>query len=124
MDGVYEIGDDTLLVRANAINSIDKEYGRPGRSDLGKQRHGIRDRQAQARCELCPAVAGQAVILQKENGTVRRRLIGIMLQDSGLATTRKAANGNDPVKFELRRDLALEFGALDVEVIYALGNDI
>ena len=66
----------------------------------------------------------EAVILQKENGAVRRCLLRKALQDGGLSATRKAADGDDAVKFELFGDFVLKLGTLDMEVIDLLRHDI
>jgi hypothetical protein len=117
VNGVHEIDDHALLVGANTVNAVDKEDGRAGRSDLCKQLYEVRDRQAEAGCELCPARARNAVILEEENGAVGCCLLGKALQDGGFAAARETPDGDNSVMVKFSYDLVLKLATLDVEVI-------
>ena len=64
---VYKIDDHTVLIRTDAVDSVDEENGRSCRSNFLEQLNDIGMRQAQARRKCAPSRAANPVVLQEKD---------------------------------------------------------
>ena len=60
---MQQVGDDVLLVRPDAVDTIDEKNGRAGRANFGKQVDRVTVAKTQSSCKREPTYALKAVVL-------------------------------------------------------------